>query len=153
MIPREILKKFRQIELRTNRIVTEFAAGARASARFTARTTAASKTNPPLNSVRTLKRRERRAPKLRTLRLVRPQQRSVLSLTPGFSPVTGDGESFNRFNGFPRAGKPLKRLVFLGRVHTGLKPGVNEMATAITARLLSQRPEPRSIHRITNHSL
>ena len=99
MIPREILKKIRQIELRTNRIVTGFApgarlcepqhsriaesqsssgrvlsgeaaagrrpalrSGARASARFTARTPAASKTNPALNSIRTLKRRERRAP-------------------------------------------------------------------------------------------
>ena len=62
MIPREILKKIRQIELRTNRIVTEFAAGARASARFTARLPAASKTNPALNFIRTLKRRERRAP-------------------------------------------------------------------------------------------
>ena len=62
MIPREILKKIRQIELRTNRIVTEFAAGARASARFTARTPAASKTNLALNSIRPLKRRERRAP-------------------------------------------------------------------------------------------
>ncbi len=29
MIPREILKKIRQIEIRTNRLVTEFAAGAR----------------------------------------------------------------------------------------------------------------------------
>lgn len=37
MIPREILRKIRQIELRTNRIVTEFAAGARASTRFTVR--------------------------------------------------------------------------------------------------------------------
>lgn len=37
MIPREILKKIRQIELRTNRIVTEFAAGARASPRFIVR--------------------------------------------------------------------------------------------------------------------
>jgi len=62
MIPREILKKIRQIELRTNRIVPEFAAGARASARFTARTPVASKTNPALNSIRPLKRRERRAP-------------------------------------------------------------------------------------------
>jgi hypothetical protein len=62
MIPREILKKIRQIELRTNRLVTEFAAGARASARFTARTTAASQTNPALHSLRPLKRRERRAP-------------------------------------------------------------------------------------------
>jgi len=62
MIPREILKKIRQIELRTNRIAPAFAAGARASARFTARTPAASKTNPALNSIRPLKRRERRAP-------------------------------------------------------------------------------------------
>ena len=62
MIPREILKKIRQIELRTNRIVTGFAPGARASARFTARTPAALKTNPTLNAIRTLKRRKRRAP-------------------------------------------------------------------------------------------
>jgi hypothetical protein len=62
MISREILKQIRQIELRTNRIVTAFAPGARASARFTVRIPAASKTNPALNSIRTLKRRERRAP-------------------------------------------------------------------------------------------
>ncbi len=62
MIPREILKKIQQIELRTNRIVTGFSAGARASARFTARTPAASKTNPAINPIRKLKRRERRAP-------------------------------------------------------------------------------------------
>ncbi len=62
MIPREILKKIRQIELRTNRLVTAFAAGARASARFTARTPAVSKTNPALNATRPLKRRERCAP-------------------------------------------------------------------------------------------
>jgi hypothetical protein len=62
MIPREIPKKIRQIELRTNRLVTGFAPGARASARFTVRTPAASKTNPVLNSFRPLKRRERRAP-------------------------------------------------------------------------------------------
>src|SRR4051812_10742353 len=62
MIPREILKKIRQIKLRTNRIVTGFAPGARASTRFTARTSGAFQTNPALNSVRPLKRRERRAP-------------------------------------------------------------------------------------------
>jgi hypothetical protein len=62
MISREILKKNRQIELRTNRIVTAFAVGARASARFTARPSAVSKTNQTLNSIRPLKRRERRAP-------------------------------------------------------------------------------------------
>src|SRR5438093_5461864 len=63
MIHSEVLQGIRQIELRMNHIVTEFAAGARASARFTARTTASSRTNPPLDSIRTLKRRERRAPK------------------------------------------------------------------------------------------
>jgi len=62
MIPREILKKIRQIGLRTNRIVTAFAPGARASARFIVRTPAASKINPALDSIRPLKRRERRAP-------------------------------------------------------------------------------------------
>jgi len=99
MIPREILKKIRPIERRTNRLVTALAggarlcepqqcrwspgvesservfpvaaaagrrpalrSGARALARFTARTPAASKTNPALNSIRPLKRRERRAP-------------------------------------------------------------------------------------------
>ena len=53
MIPRVLPKKFRQTEIRTSRHVTGFAAGVRASARFTARTA---------NSTRTLKRRERRAP-------------------------------------------------------------------------------------------
>ncbi len=72
MIPREILKKIRQIDLRTNRLVRS------------------------------------------------------LSLTPGFSPVTGDGEGFNRFSGFPRAWKPFKRLKIVRDFLTGLKPGVNE---------------------------
>jgi hypothetical protein len=62
MIPREILKKIRPSELRTNRLVTGSAFGARASARFTVRQPAASNLNSPPNSVRMLKRRERRAP-------------------------------------------------------------------------------------------
>ncbi len=62
MIPREILKKIRQIELRTNRLVNDHAAGARASARFTVRTLTGSRMNPALNSIPMLKRRERRAP-------------------------------------------------------------------------------------------
>ncbi len=49
------------------------------------------------------------------------------SLAPGFSPVNADMDSGNRFNGFPRAGKPLKRLTALYRTDTRLKPGVNEM--------------------------
>ena len=108
MIPREILKKIRQIELRTNRLVTAFAAGARASARFTARPSAASKSNPALNSIRTLKRRERHAP-------------DRLLLTPGFSPVIHDRECLNRFNGFSPAEKPLKRLNYVRLAYTGLQ--------------------------------
>ena len=62
MIPREILKKIRQIEIRTNRVVTRFVAGARASARFTARVAGTGETNSSPNPVRAMKRRERRAP-------------------------------------------------------------------------------------------
>jgi len=99
MIPREILKKIRQIELRTNRLASQSSPGARlcepqhspsfqsaenfedawpgeaaagrrtavrfgarASARFTVRPSAGSETNPPIHPIRTLKRRERRAP-------------------------------------------------------------------------------------------
>jgi hypothetical protein len=32
----------------------------------------------------------------------------------------------NRFNGFPAAGKPLKRLAFMPHLNTRLKPGANE---------------------------
>ena len=81
MIPREILKKIRQIELRTNRIVTAFVAGARALARFTARTPAASKTNPALNSIRALKRRERRAPAAPERGCVRSTSRSTPAIS------------------------------------------------------------------------
>ena len=35
---------------------------------------------------------------------------NAISLTPGFSPVTVGKTIQNCFNGFPRAGKPLKRL-------------------------------------------
>ncbi len=62
MIPREILKKIRQIEIRTNRVVSGFVVGARASARFTARIVRTIETNSSSNPVRGLKRRERRAP-------------------------------------------------------------------------------------------
>jgi hypothetical protein len=42
---------------------------------------------------------------------------SVISLTPGFSPVLAGKESKNRFNGFPRASKPLKRLTNVTHFH------------------------------------
>lgn len=48
------------------------------------------------------------------------------SLTPGFSPVMAARANQNRFNGFPRVGKPLKRLVGRVALTTRLKPGVNE---------------------------
>jgi hypothetical protein len=50
----------------------------------------------------------------------------AFSLTPGFSPVSPAGQARNRFNGFPRAGKPLKRLGHRDAFTTRLKPGVNE---------------------------
>jgi hypothetical protein len=50
----------------------------------------------------------------------------AISLTPGFSPVTVGKINHNRFNGFPRAGKPSKRLVCRRAALTRLKPGVNQ---------------------------
>jgi hypothetical protein len=85
MIPREILKNIRQIELRTDRLVTGLAVGARASARFTARTPVASKTNPALNSIRSLKRRERRAPVCRNSKPL--EFETFRNQTPGARPV------------------------------------------------------------------
>ena len=51
---------------------------------------------------------------------------NAISLTPGFSPVLGDKECQNRFNGFYRTRKPLKRLAVRHATSTRLKPGVNE---------------------------
>jgi hypothetical protein len=51
---------------------------------------------------------------------------NAFSLTPGFSPVIAGGEDQNRFNGFSRAGKPLKRLARRDAFITRLKPGANE---------------------------
>jgi hypothetical protein len=51
---------------------------------------------------------------------------NAISLTPGFSPVTAGKIFPNRFNGFSRADKPLKRLVGRRASLTRLKPGVNQ---------------------------
>jgi hypothetical protein len=56
----------------------------------------------------------------------------AFSLTPGFSPVRRWQHGENSFNGFPRAGKPLKRLVHRAVFLTRLKPGVNERSKTIT---------------------
>jgi len=45
--------------------------------------------------------------------------------------VTVPGKEKNRFNGFPAADKPLKRLVLRTAFHTRLKPGVNEMSQTV----------------------
>jgi hypothetical protein len=51
---------------------------------------------------------------------------NAVSLTPGFSPVMVGETRQNRFNGFPCADKPLKRLAGACAANTRLKPGVNE---------------------------
>jgi len=51
---------------------------------------------------------------------------NAIPLTPGFSPVMARKVDHNRFNGFHRAGKPLKRLTRRSTCATRLKPGVNE---------------------------
>ena len=55
------------------------------------------------------------------------QMRNALSLAPGFSPVSLAGAARNRFTGFPRPAKPLKRLVCRAGFTTPLKRGANEM--------------------------
>ena len=50
----------------------------------------------------------------------------AISLAPGFSPVSVGQREENRFNGFPPATKPLKRLAASPPSNTRLKPGANE---------------------------
>lgn len=61
-------------------------------------------------------------------RIIDPAQMSeAILLTLGFSPVMTTRKCPNRFNGFPRAGKPLKRLDSASPLATTrLKPGVIE---------------------------
>jgi len=94
MNPPEIFEKIQHIELPKHRLLNEFVAGARASARFTVRTSAAPKTNPSLNSIRTLKRRERRAPQSPLLYLNSNPVAFICvedccALTPALSPRRG----------------------------------------------------------------
>ena len=51
---------------------------------------------------------------------------SVLSLVPGFSPVSSVRAALSRFSGFYLREKPLKRLGYFLRTPTGLKLGANE---------------------------
>jgi len=62
----------------------------------------------------------------------------AISLTPGFSPVMAGQADQNRFNGFPRASKPLKRLAHRNACTTRLKPGVNESTGVVTHLYESQ---------------
>ena len=100
--------------------------GARASARFTTQTPAASKTNSNVTNLRALKRRERRAPVA-----------TSFSLTPGFSPVWHDRGHGKLFQQFSRTPKPLKRFLHPYRLCTGLKPGVNERLNSFGIRTLA----------------
>jgi hypothetical protein len=59
-------------------------------------------------------------------------------LTPGFSPVMAGKAYRNRFNGFSRSDKPLKRLTDQGALITRLKPGVNESICVVTYCFESQ---------------
>jgi hypothetical protein len=61
--------------------------------------------------------------------------RWLISLTPGFSRVRERCDLISRFNGLPVTGKPLKRFSLFSAVCTGLKPGVNEIASLFSARL------------------
>ncbi len=54
---------------------------------------------------------------------------TALSLTPGLSPLAAAVGNDNRFNGFPRVGKPLKRLAHFMHGNTRLKPGANEIGS------------------------
>jgi len=54
------------------------------------------------------------------------QTGNAISLTPGLSPVAVGKTIQNRFNGFPRADKPLIRLADRHAASTRLKPGVSE---------------------------
>ena len=58
--------------------------------------------------------------------------RNALSLAPGFSPVSVAAAARNRFNGFPRPAKPLKRLTCRAGFGTPLKRGANEMNRMVT---------------------
>jgi hypothetical protein len=58
-----------------------------------------------------------------------------VSLTPGFSRVGEAARKTSRFNGLPAAEKPLKRFSPFPPVGTGLKPGVNENALPMLAKI------------------
>jgi len=61
--------------------------------------------------------------------LIFAKNSSVISLTPGFSPVMAGQAGRNRFNGFAHADKPLKRPDWRNASATRLKPGANESRT------------------------
>jgi hypothetical protein len=56
---------------------------------------------------------------------------NAIALAPGFSPVNVSPWEENRFNGFPPAGQPLKRLTASPPPNTRLKPGANETKSRV----------------------
>ena len=51
---------------------------------------------------------------------------NAIFINTGLQPGADEESTENRFNGFPTAGKPLKRLASFALLPTRLKPGVNE---------------------------
>ena len=64
-------------------------------------------------------------------------QLPLLSLTPGFSPVSPTRGLENRFNGLPPRPKPLKRLQLDALAYTALKPGVYETSAFFLTSLIT----------------
>jgi hypothetical protein len=58
---------------------------------------------------------------------------NFISLTPGFSRVRKTLQMVKPFQRLPGAEKPLKRFSYSLSSATGLKPGINEMVSFISA--------------------
>ena len=138
MPPNQIAKANAELRNKSALARVSLGEGARASARFNFHSDAAREVASPL-SIRTLKRRERRAP----LVPYAVRSNSRVSLAPGFSRVVGVVNDGNGFNRFPRVTttKPLKRLGCHPRLFTGLKPGANERPHEIASARIAEAKE------------
>jgi hypothetical protein len=59
------------------------------------------------------------------------QNQAIFLSDTGLQPGASAGKHRNRFHGFCRRGKPLKRLAVPSVGTTWLKPGVNEISKAV----------------------
>jgi hypothetical protein len=82
------------------------------------------------------------------------REEARLSLTPGFSQVSGGGGVEKPFQRFLRAGsKPLKRFAHHNTVNTRLKPGANEIierndiyVASYVTKSIPKKPLERKLH-------